>query len=125
MSNEKARSFKDLLVWRKAHNVVLHVYQYSALFPKSEAFGLSSQLRRATVSIAANIVEGFRRRNATEKTRFYNVAQASLDESHYFLILANDLGYGDSSDLIRQLEEVQRLLDSYANSIRATPNKRS
>lgn len=120
MSPQMARTFKDLLVWRKAHALVLAVYRYSSLFPKSETFGLSSQLRRAAVSIAANIVEGFRRRNAAEKTRFYNVAQASLDESHYFLILANDLGYGDSANLIRQLEEVQRLLDSYANSIRAT-----
>jgi len=124
MANQMARSFKDLLVWRKAHALVLAIYRYSALFPKSETFGLSGQLRRAAVSIAANIVEGFRRRNATEKARFYNVAQASLDESHYFLILAHDLGYGDTADLIRQLEEVQRLLDSYANSIRATnPNK--
>ncbi len=70
------------------------------------------------MSIPANIVEGFRRRSALEKTRFYNIAQASLDEAHYYLILANDLDYGDSTALLTQLQEVSRLLDAYTNSVR-------
>lgn len=124
MQDHAARSFRDLVVWQKAHALVLRLYQFTATFPSTETFGLTSQLRRAAVSIPANIVEGFRRRNATEKTRFYNVAQSSLDESHYFLILANDLGYGNTSKLIQELEEVQRLLDAYANTVRANNLRR-
>ncbi len=124
MANQMARSFKDLLVWQKAHALVLRLYQFTATFPSTETFGLVSQLRRAAVSIPANIVEGFRRRSASEKTRFYNVAQGSLDESHYFLILASDLGYGNTSKLIHELEEVQRLLDAYANTVRANNTTR-
>jgi four helix bundle protein len=118
MGDGAAKTFRDLLVWRKAHQLVLRTYQFTAGFPKTEAFGLTSQLRRAAVSIPANIVEGFRRRSALEKTRFYNIAQASLDEAHYYLILANDLNYGDSTALLSQLQEVSRLLDAYTNSVR-------
>ncbi len=122
MSHGPARTFQDLVVWRKAHQFVLGAYRYSATFPKTETYGLTSQLRRAAVSIPANIVEGFRRLNATEKLRFYNMAQASLDETHYFLILANDLEYGPSEELIAKIEEVRRLLDSYVNTVRTKNN---
>ncbi len=118
MSMRPSRTFQDLIVWRKAHDFVLATYRYTATFPKTETYGLTSQLRRAAVSIPANIVEGFRRQNATEKARFYNMAQASLDESHYFLILASDLEYGSTESLREQLEEVSRLLNSYVNNLR-------
>src|SRR5689334_13841040 len=65
-----ARTFEDLLVWRKAHQFVLDVYRLTATFPKSETYGLASQMRRAAVSIPANIAEGFKRRTRIEKARF-------------------------------------------------------
>ena len=112
-----ARTFRDLLVWQKAHEFVLAVYRITATFPKQETYGLASQMRRAAVSIAANIAEGFRKRGRAEKARFMNVAQASLEESRYYLILAKDLDYGDTRLLMTQLEEVSKLLNAYINAI--------
>ena len=91
-----ARSFRDLLVWRKAHELVLAVYSFTATFPKEETYGLKLQMRRAAVSIPANIAEGFRRRGKADKARYMNMAEGSLEESRYYLILAKDLGYGDT-----------------------------
>jgi four helix bundle protein len=83
-----ARGFRDLLVWRKAHDLVLEIYKLTASFPKPETYGLASQMRRAAVSVPANIAEGFRRRGKANKARFMNVAEGSLDECRYYLILA-------------------------------------
>ena len=77
-------------------------------------------MRRAAVSIPANIAEGFRRRGKADKARYMNMAEASLEESRYYLILAQDLGYGDTSNLTSSLEEVSRLLNAYASAIRAS-----
>jgi four helix bundle protein len=112
-----ARSFRDLLVWRKAHEFVLATYAFTAGFPKHETYGLSSQLRRAAVSIPANIVEGFRRRGKLDKARFMNLSEGSLEECRYYLILAQDLGYGDTAALIKSLEEVSRMLGAYSTAI--------
>ena len=112
-----ARSFRDLLVWRKAHQFVLAVYAYTTAFPRQETYGLALQMRRAAVSVPANIAEGFRRRGKTEKARFMNIAEGSLEESRYYLILAQDLGYGDTSKLASAAEEVSRLLSAYAAAI--------
>jgi four helix bundle protein len=108
-----ARSFEDLVVWRKAHEFVLGVYGLTKTFPKEETYGLTSQLRRAAVSIAANIAEGFRKRGKADKARFMNTAERSADGCLYYLILARDLGYGDTVSLVRTLEEVSRLLTAY------------
>jgi four helix bundle protein len=115
-----ARTFQDLLVWRKAHEFVLAVYSFTAAFPKEETYGLVLQMRRAAVSIPANIAEGFRRRGKADKARYMNIAEASLEESHYYLILSKDLGYGDTSNLMASLEEVSRLLNAYASAIQAS-----
>jgi four helix bundle protein len=114
---QPARTFQDLIVWQKAHQFVLSVYQFTSNFPKSETYGLSSQFRRAAVSIPANIAEGFKKKGTLDKARFMNIAQGSLEECRYYLILSHDLGYGDTSELMPQIEEVSRLLTSYANSI--------
>lgn len=116
-ASQPARTFRDLLVWQKAHKFVLASYRYSARFPKSETYGLTSQLRRASVSIAANIAEGFRKRGDSDKVRFMNIGQASLEECRYYLILAQDLEYGRDDSLMPMLEEVSRMLDSYAKAI--------
>jgi len=83
-----------LVVWQKAHLFVLAVYRLTAGFPKQETYGLTSQMRRAAVSIAANIAEGFRRRGKADKARFMNIAEGSIEECRYYLILASDLGMG-------------------------------
>jgi four helix bundle protein len=83
-----AKSFQDLVVWQKTHQLVLGVYQFSASFPEREKYGLTSQLRRSAVSIPANIAEGFKKRTRPDKARFFNVAQGSLEETRYYLIRA-------------------------------------
>jgi four helix bundle protein len=112
-----ARTFQDLLVWQKAHQFVLGVYVLTAAFPKQETYGLSLQMRRASVSIPANIAEGFRRRGKAEKARFMNIAEGSVEECRYFLILVKDLGYGDTERLASSLEEISRLLNAYTAAI--------
>ena len=115
-----AKKFEDLVVWRKAHDFVLAVYKLTALFPKPETYGLSSQMRRAAVSIAANIAEGFRKRGRADKARFLNIAEGSLEESHYYLILARDLGYAETDSLLDALDQVSRLLNAYSRAILAS-----
>jgi four helix bundle protein len=112
-----ARTFEDLIVWQKAHAWVLAAYQFSDGFPAKEVYSLTAQFRRAAVSIPANIAEGFKKTGVADKRRFMNTAQGSLEECRYYLILARDLGYGDSSHLLPQLEEVSRLLNAYARAI--------
>ena len=114
---QPARTFQDLIVWQKSHQFVLDVYKLTNAFPKSEAYGLTSQFRRAAVSVPANIAEGFKKRTRTDKARFMNIAQGSLEESRYYLFLARDLRYCDPSRLLLQLEEVSKLLGAYARSI--------
>jgi four helix bundle protein len=115
-----ARTFQDLVVWRKAHELVLAIYSFTAGFPKQETYGLALQMRRAAVSVPANVAEGFRRRGKADKARDMNMAEGSLEESRYYLILAQDLGYGDTSSLTTSLEEVSRLLNAYASAILAS-----
>ena len=82
-----ARNFQDLIVWQKAHHFVLGVYGVSKSFPREEIYGLTSQFRRAAISIPANIAEGFKKRGRADKVRFMNIAQGSLEECRYYLIL--------------------------------------
>ena len=117
MKRERARTFQDLIVWQKAHQFLLSMYQSTENFPKKEIYGLTSQLRRAVVSIPANIAEGFRKTGKPDKYRFMNIAQGSLEECRYYLILTKDLGYVDTSELMPQLEEVSKLLEAYSRSI--------
>jgi len=111
-----ARTFRELVVWQKAHQFVLAVYAFTATFPKSETYGLSLQMRKAAISIQANIAEGFRRRGKLDKVRFFNTSEASLEESRYYLILSEDLKYGETGKLLESLEEISRLLNSYSKA---------
>ena len=115
-----ARSFRDLVAWQKAHEFVLELYRFTASFPDREKYGLAHQMRRAAVSIPANIAEGFGKRSRAEKARFLNIAEGSLEECRYYLILAQDLGYGQTKSLIDTLEEASRLLNAYARAILAS-----
>lgn len=115
--HQPARSFRDLVVWQKAHQLVLAVYRLTKGFPADERFGLTSQIRRAAVSVAANIAEGFGKRGKPDKARFFNIAQGSLEEVHYYLILGNDLGYTDCNQLSESYREVARLLNGYTRAL--------
>ena len=112
-----AKSFEDLIVWQKAHAWVLLIYRLSDEFPAKENYSLTSQLRRAAMSVPANIAEGFKKRGVRDKLRFFNIAQGSLEESRYFLILARDLNYADVHAPLEKLEEVSRLLEAYHKTI--------
>ncbi|MFD2572745.1 four helix bundle protein [Spirosoma soli] len=116
---EKTKHFRELIMWQKAHQLVLSVYQLTKAFPKEELFGLTSQIRRSAVSVPANIAEGYRKRTIPDKSKFMNIAQGSLDETHYYLILAQDLGYAQTDDLQIALEDVARLLTAHYNAIEA------
>ncbi len=113
-----AKCFEELVVWQKAHQWVLTIYRISAGFPREELFGLTSQMRRAAASVPANIAEGFKRASTRDKLRFYNIAQASLEEARYHLILARDLGYGEVSTHLLAVHEISRMLESYIVTIR-------
>ncbi|MBI4050645.1 MAG: four helix bundle protein [Candidatus Doudnabacteria bacterium] len=87
------KTFRDLIAWQKAHNLTLGVYKITDKFPKTETFGLTSQMRRCAVSVPSNIAEGFKRRTKNDSVHFYNIAEGALEELKYQLLLARDLGY--------------------------------
>lgn len=112
------RSFRQLIAWQRAHQFVLQVYTFTSKFPKEEVYGLTSQFRRAAVSIAANIAEGYAKKGKADKVRMFNIAQGSLEECRYYLILAHDLRFNEDTKLTELVEEVSRLLNSYSRSIK-------
>ena len=117
-----ARSFRDLIVWQKSHRFVLAIYQMTRSdFPREEIYGLTSQFRRAAVSIAANIAEGFRKQSKTDKARMLNVSEGSLEECRYYLILAKDLEYTNNDTLWELTEEIGRLLTAYRRTLLSSP----
>lgn len=120
------QTFQDLLVWRRAHEFVLQVYSVTKSFPKEELFGLTSQLRRAAVSIAANIAEGYRKNGVPDKLRMFNIAQGSLEECRYYIILAKDIDYikKEQQDLLSEkLQESSFLLNKYCEAIKSTAKR--
>lgn len=120
-----SQRFEDVLVWQKAHAWVLSVYRFTERFPRHELFGLTSQFRRAAVSIPANIAEGFKKISRRDKVRFYNISQGSLEECRYYLILSRDLGYGETIELRESLDEVGRMLSSYIRAITSNDDRDS
>jgi four helix bundle protein len=113
----KSKTFQDVDVWKKAHQWVLSIYRVTECFPKHELFGLTSQRRRAAVSVPANIAESFKKKGVADKARFYNISQGSLEECRYYLILARDLNYADTKGLAAELDEISRMLDSYLRAL--------
>jgi four helix bundle protein len=113
----KSKSFSDLIVWQKAHQFVLSVYRLTKNFPKEETFGLTAQFRRAAISVPANIAEGFRKNGIKDKARFFNIAEGSLEECKYYLILSKDLAYAKVDNEFALAEEVSKLLYAYSKKI--------
>ena len=113
------KDFKEIFVWKKSHELTLLVYQLTKKYPKDELFALVNQTRRAVVSIPSNIVEGFKRKGKQDDWHFCNIAQASLEEVRYQLLLARDLGYISEDDFNKadQLAlEVGKLMHLWMNS---------
>lgn len=113
-------TFESVIAWQKARQFILHVYKVTKHFPDDEKFGLISQFRRAAVSIAGNIAEGYKRMGKDDKLRFYNYAQGSLEECRCYIILSCDLSYIDQTEcdnLIEEIEETSKFLNSYSNAI--------
>jgi four helix bundle protein len=115
------KSFEELDVWRKAHELVLAAYRVTAKFPGEERFGVVSQLRRAASSIPANIAEGFGRRSTKDFVRYLEIASGSLEEVRYFLRLGKDLQYLEETEfksLRGSCDEVGRLLGGLGQALR-------
>jgi len=120
-----SRTFEDLKVWQKAHTFVLSVYAVTKMFPSNEAFGITSQIRRSAVSVPANIAEGYKRLTKPDKLRFFNIAQASLEETRYYVILCRDLKYIDETvftDWQNAIIDISQLLGRYCSAINKSKN---
>ena len=118
MNRKKAKDFKDLEAWKKAHHIVLEVYKLTRDYPPEERYGLVSQMRRAAVSVPSNIAEGFGRRGKKDKVHFYNMAHSSLEELRYQLILSKDLCFlPDISSLYKETEGASMMLTNLIKSI--------
>lgn len=112
-------TFRDIIVWQKSHQLAILIYKLTADFPKSEVFGLVSQLRRNAVSVPSNVVEGYKRKSKNDAIRFYVIAESSLEEMKYQLILSLDLGYINNSEYqtaYNLSEEVGKLLYAWKNN---------
>jgi len=119
MDNIKTKTFEDLVAWQKAHEFTLAVYRLTKKYPKDEIYGLTSQFRRAAVSISANIAEGYKKIGKADKLRFMNIAQGSLEECRYFLILSKDIEYiseEEKDTLIEILNKTSFLLNAYCKA---------
>jgi four helix bundle protein len=116
------RDFRKLQVWEKAHQLTLAVYKATMAFPQTELYGLTSQIRRASASIPANIAEGCGRDTESELARFMHIAAGSASELEYHLLLAHDLGFLPSTtytDLDNNVTEIKRMLTSFTKKLKA------
>ena len=117
----KTKSYKDLIVWQRAVELVMAIYSLTKKFPKEEQYGLISQIRRAAVSIVSNIAEGYARQHKLEYIQFLSMAFGSCAELETQLIIAQRLGYGVSSDYSRVLsllEEVSKMLNAMRKGLK-------
>jgi four helix bundle protein len=119
-SSGMLKNFKELKVWQKAYSLCLDIYRFSRAFPKEEKFGLTSQVRRAAVSIPSNIAEGYGRKSTADYVRMLYIAYGSLCELETQIMLAGDLSYLEDrtfSNLIEKLSEVERMLKALIQSL--------
>jgi four helix bundle protein len=117
-----ARNYKNIVAWQRSHEFVLIVYQLTTKFPESERFGLTSQMRRAAVSVPANIAEGAVRNSHVDYLRFLTIAIGSLNEVDYFLLLTKDLGYLNSERYVELQEQIARAFAALHGLIKAVRN---
>lgn len=116
----KIKNFWDLEVWQEARALTIALYNLTRSFPKAEQFGLTAQMKRASISIMANIAEGFGRYHYRDKARFYYQARGSLLEIQNFVLVARDLGLIDSdvaSQLMSEGKHIQKVLNGLINAV--------
>jgi len=116
--------YRDLEVWKRSHALVLRVYQLTKNFPEEERFGLTSQLRRAAVSVPANIAEGSKRRTNQDFARFLNISEGSLSETDYLLLCSHDLGYLSNATLdpiAEEIDQISRMLYTLRRKVEREP----
>ncbi len=121
--SSKIKSFTDLLAWQAGHQLALNIYNLTESFPKTEQFGLVTQLRRAAVSVTSNIAEGFSRNSYKEKIQFYYMSLGSLTEIQNQLLIAKDVDYLDKSNFIEIAEQtvkVSKLINGLIKSLKRT-----
>lgn len=115
-----AHTFKNIKVWQKAHELVIEIYKVTKSFPVSERYNLTSQLKRSCASVPTNIVEGYKRKSNKDFAHFLNMADSSLEETKYHLLLAYDLTYLDKAayeQLITLADEIGRMLYGFQNKL--------
>jgi four helix bundle protein len=115
------RDFRDLVVWQKSHKLTLSLYRATEAFPRSEVYGLTSQIRRASASIPTNLAEGCGRWGDGDMGRFIQIAMGSASELSYLSILAEDLGYFERAnfqELSADLNEIRRMLTAFYKRVR-------
>ena len=118
------QTYNDLIVWQRSIQLVKAIYKLTNLFPKSEIFGLSSQMRRAAISIPANIAEGYARKHRAEYLQFLRIAFGSGAELETFIVLTEELNFAnnsDTSDVRKYLDETMRMLNKLISSLVAKP----
>jgi len=112
--------FTELKVWQRSHQLVLEIYRLTKGFPKEELYGVTSQLRRAVASVPSNIAEGSKRKQLQDYARFLNIAESSLCETEYFIILSRDLGYlmkEVALNPLQEIDEIARMLNALRESV--------
>ena len=113
--------FKNLIAWQRAHQLVLKIYKITKKFPNEEKFILVPQITRAAISIAANLAEGTKRKSNKDQRHFFNIAETSLEEVKYYIILAQDLNYishSEHDELINNAQEVGRIITGLLKSVK-------
>jgi four helix bundle protein len=106
-------SFRDLVVWQRAHKLALEIYKLTSAFPSEERYGLTSQLRRAALSVANNLAEGSKRKSQQDFAHFINIAEGSASETDYLLLFVKDMGYVSDetvTPLMKEVAEIGRML---------------
>jgi four helix bundle protein len=120
------RDFRKIQVWQKSHELTLQLYKVTSAFPEEELYGLTSQIRRASASIPANIAEGCGRNTQTELARFVHIASGSASELDYHLLLAHDLGFINQAtylELGNTISEIKRILYAFEKTVSSNPKK--
>ena len=116
-----SKTFRDVMAWKRAHEFVLAFYDTKPMFPEDEKYALVPQFQRAAVSIAANIAEGYKKLSKADKLRFFNIAQGSLEECRYYIILSHDVGYYTNevaNKMWQKLEEASTVLNAYCKAVK-------
>ena len=117
--------FQDLKVWQRSHSLVLEIYRLTQNFPETERFGMTSQLRRAAASVPTNIAEGSKRQHRPDYARFLNIAEGSLAETEYLILLSSDLGYlpaDVATHLTGEMTEIARMLFALRSKVEGQSN---